>query len=87
MSNKPWEVLVGQTIARVAKNGGGVAGEHGMTAYLGEKVCRHLLEIESSADGGGGSLAEIIGVDGISGESNFIAAGEEGGLPANDTTA
>lgn len=42
LTNKPWEVLVGQAIAHLAKNGGPV-GEHSLKAYLGEKVIQHLL--------------------------------------------
>jgi energy-coupling factor transporter ATP-binding protein EcfA2 len=59
ISTKPWEVLVGQTIAHVAKNGGGVLGEDGLTAYLGQKVCKHLLRVEtSSEENSDGSPAE-----------------------------
>lgn len=42
MSNKPWEVLVGQAIARLAQ-GDGLEGEHSLREYLGEKVCTNLL--------------------------------------------
>jgi energy-coupling factor transporter ATP-binding protein EcfA2 len=46
ISNKPWEVLVGQRIANVAKNDGGLDGENGLMAYLGPKACGHLLRLE-----------------------------------------
>jgi hypothetical protein len=45
-STKPWEVLVGQTIARVTTEGGGIVSDDSLTAYLGEKVCTHLLRLE-----------------------------------------
>jgi hypothetical protein len=50
ISNKPWEVLVGQTISRVARNGGGSAGKDSIEEYLGEKVCKHLLGIAPDAN-------------------------------------
>jgi predicted ATPase len=45
MTNKPWEVLVGQAIAAVARGEGG-NGEHSIRVYLGAKACEHLLGIE-----------------------------------------
>ncbi len=45
MTNKPWEVLVGQAIARIA-TGDRLHGEHSLAAYLGTKVCNHLLRIQ-----------------------------------------
>jgi len=51
LSNKPWEVLVGQTIAAVAQTGG-ADGEHSMRAYLSEKVCQHLLPATPQAESG-----------------------------------
>lgn len=44
MTNKPWEVLVGQAIAKLALNGGG-EGEHSLRGYLGPKICKELLGI------------------------------------------
>jgi energy-coupling factor transporter ATP-binding protein EcfA2 len=49
MSTKPWEVLVGQTIAALAKNGG--ASEEGsIRNFLGVKVCERLLGLPSLAN-------------------------------------
>ena len=44
MTNKPWEVLVGQAIANLAINGGD-AGENSLRDYLGTKICERLLGI------------------------------------------
>ncbi len=44
MTNKPWEVLVGQAIAKLALDGGG-AEEHSLRDYLGPKICKELLGI------------------------------------------
>ena len=42
MTNKPWEVIVGQAIAKLSKDGGqNVDGS--LRNFLGEKVCHHLL--------------------------------------------
>ncbi len=38
-SNKPWEVLVGRAIGNVTIS----AGDHSLSTYLGDKVCRQLL--------------------------------------------
>jgi hypothetical protein len=43
-TNKPWEVIVGQSIARLAQ-GEQRFGPDTLVAYLGEKACRHLLGI------------------------------------------
>ena len=44
VSNKPWEVLVGQAIARLSMEGGG--GDPGsLRDFLGEKVCQVLLKL------------------------------------------
>lgn len=82
ISHKPWEVLVGQTIARVVKNGGGFAGDHSLSAYLGEKVCRHVLRMEASSEGSssGGLLAEIIGVVGVSSPDDSAGGPEAEGI-------
>jgi hypothetical protein len=42
--SKPWEVLVGRTIA-AAVFGKRVDGDHGIAAYLGKKTCVDLLHI------------------------------------------
>ena len=47
MSNKPWEVLVGQAIARLARDGG-AAGEGALRDFLGEKVCQSLLKLPAA---------------------------------------
>ena len=44
MSNKPWEVLVGQAIAHLATNGG-PDDQDSLRAYLGSKICSELLHI------------------------------------------
>jgi len=44
MSNKPWEVLVGQAIAALAQEGGAPL-DGSLRAFLGEKVCVHLLKL------------------------------------------
>ena len=44
ISNKPWEVLVGQAIARLSKDGGPVTGGS-LRDYLGEKVCQKILKL------------------------------------------
>jgi len=44
ISSKPWEVLVGQAIARLAisnRDGNG----HSLRSYLGKKICFHILNI------------------------------------------
>ena len=48
VSTKPWEVLVGQSIARLAQ-GHDLGGEHSLRAYLGEKVCTGLLALPAKA--------------------------------------
>lgn len=48
MSNKPWEVLVGQTIAAVA-DGKGQSGTDSMASYLGPKTCLNVLRLEQDA--------------------------------------
>lgn len=48
MSNKPWEVLVGQAIAGLAQ-GQGLEGAHSLREYLGEKVCSNLLKLDAPA--------------------------------------
>jgi energy-coupling factor transporter ATP-binding protein EcfA2 len=45
ITNKPWEVLVGQAIAKLAKEGGQV-GEGSLRDFLGEKVCRRVLRLD-----------------------------------------
>lgn len=45
LSNKPWEVLVGQAIAKLAV-GQGKNGDHSLPEYLGHKPCRYLLKLE-----------------------------------------
>jgi hypothetical protein len=42
VSNKPWEVLVGQAIAALA-NTEGQASPGSLKDYLGSKVCERLL--------------------------------------------
>ncbi len=44
ISKKPWEVLVGQTIASLS-NGAGLSGENSLQAYLGSKVCLEICRI------------------------------------------
>jgi energy-coupling factor transporter ATP-binding protein EcfA2 len=44
MSTKPWEVLVGQTIAALSRSGGPNT-EGSLRDYLGAKVCENLLGI------------------------------------------
>ena len=45
MSNKPWEVLVGQAIAQLAEDGG--ASDPGsLRDFLGDKVCQTLLNLD-----------------------------------------
>ncbi len=44
ISNKPWEVLIGQTIATLP-NGTGLNSEHSIKSYLGEKICRELCKV------------------------------------------
>src|ERR1700674_151996 len=44
ISNKPWEVLVVQAIARLSKDGGPVTGGS-LRDYLGEKVCQKILKL------------------------------------------
>jgi hypothetical protein len=41
-TNKPWEVIVGQAIARLA-GGMGLEGPDSLSGYLGGKVCENLL--------------------------------------------
>lgn len=53
ISNKPWEVLVGQRIAALAANHTALI-EGGLADYLGEKVCVELLGFVPAA---GGELA------------------------------
>jgi hypothetical protein len=48
MSTKPWEVLVGQTIAAFAKSGGARV-DGSIRDFLGEKVCDRLLHLPCSA--------------------------------------
>lgn len=48
MSTKPWEVLVGQTIAALARNGG-PSDEGSLRDFLGAKACQHLLGIAPEA--------------------------------------
>lgn len=47
MSNKPWEVLVGQAIARLVMIGG-ANDPNSLKAFLGEKVCHELLKLDLS---------------------------------------
>lgn len=42
IGSKPWEVLVGQTIAEISK-GSALNGPDSLKAYLGDKLCAHLL--------------------------------------------
>jgi ABC-type lipoprotein export system ATPase subunit len=44
VSNKPWEVLVGQAIATLAVNGGHIA-DGSLRDYLGEKVSQQILKL------------------------------------------
>jgi predicted ATPase len=44
MSNKPWEVLVGQAIAALAA-GSSECGPNSLRTYLGNKVCSNLLRL------------------------------------------
>ena len=44
MSNKPWEVLVGQAIATLALNGGHISNGS-LRDYLGEKVSQQILKL------------------------------------------
>jgi len=44
VSNKPWEVLVGQAIARLSMEGGG-SDPGSLRDFLGEKVCQTLLKL------------------------------------------
>lgn len=44
MSNKPWEVLVGQAIAALVA-GNGELGPNSLRTYLGDKVCINLLRL------------------------------------------
>jgi energy-coupling factor transporter ATP-binding protein EcfA2 len=44
ISNKPWEVLVGQAIAHLARNGG-YADEGSLRDYLGARVCQLILKL------------------------------------------
>lgn len=44
ISNKPWEVLVGQAIARLALDGGH-AEKGSLRDYLGTRVCEHILKL------------------------------------------
>ena len=41
-TNKPWEVIVGQAIAKPAE-GKGMDGPDTLSEYLGTKVCENLL--------------------------------------------
>lgn len=43
ISSKPWEVLVGQAIARLAMHGGPGGGDS-LREYLGNKICEMLLQ-------------------------------------------
>ncbi len=45
MSSKPWEVLVGQAIARLSVDGG-PSGAGSLRDFLGEKVCQTLLKLD-----------------------------------------
>ena len=47
ISNKPWEVLVGQTISSIYKNGG-LGGDNSLQAYLGVTVCEQLLSLKNA---------------------------------------
>ena len=44
VSNKPWEVLVGQAIARLSTEGGG-SDSGSLRDFLGQKVCQTLLKL------------------------------------------
>lgn len=44
VTNKPWEVLVGQTIAHILQNPG-IDGDNSLKSYLGPKVCTELLRL------------------------------------------
>ncbi len=51
MTNKPWEVLVGQAIAKLVK--GGRAEEDAASSlkdFLGQKVCERLLHLRACGD-------------------------------------
>jgi ABC-type cobalamin/Fe3+-siderophores transport system ATPase subunit len=45
MTNKPWEIVVGQSIAGLV-NDGGDENENSLRNYLGSKVCESLLQLE-----------------------------------------
>ena len=45
MTNKPWEVAVGQAIATVARDSNGANGDDSLRDYLGQKICREILGI------------------------------------------
>lgn len=46
ITKKPWEVLVGQTIAELVK-GNGIDSENSLREYLGEKICINILKISA----------------------------------------
>ena len=45
LTNKPWEVVVGQAIAQLSQNGGQIA-EGSLRDYLGEKICVEILRLK-----------------------------------------
>jgi len=45
MTNKPWEVVVGQAIAQLSIQGGS-NDEGSLRFFLGDKVCRTLLKLD-----------------------------------------
>jgi hypothetical protein len=42
--SRPWEVLVGQAIAKLVRENAG-RGENSLRNYLGEKLCTKLLKL------------------------------------------
>ena len=46
ITNKPWEVVVGQAIARLAQGGGRSVPAGSLRDYLGNKVCRRILKLK-----------------------------------------
>jgi hypothetical protein len=49
MTNKPWEIVVGQSIAALARPNNS-EGEHSLRKYLGAKVCTYLLELHEQQE-------------------------------------
>lgn len=45
ISNKAWEILVGQSIAKIARDRSRDPNPNSLTSYLGDKVCKEILKI------------------------------------------